>query len=509
MDGNKIISVKAWQLTSQTWLTIKAKTFIDCSGDGILAAFTGAEFRVGREARAEFNEDIEPIQADEKTMGNSLLIQLRRTDEKIPFIAPEWAFKFMGPQDLPNRMKGVHAHNFWWIEIGGLRNTIKDAEAIRDDLMKTVYGVWDYIKNRAPEKKDAETWAIEWIGSLPGKRENRRFVGDYILTQNDIRAEGKFEDIVAYGGWSMDDHHPAGIYYPGAPTLFHPAPSPYGIPYRTLYSKNISNLMFAGRNISVTHAALSSTRVMATCALLGQAVGTAAALAHRHKVEPRALSNGKYLKELQATLMDDDCWLPGLTRSTSELIKNSKITSSGSDTALLTNGWDRNRPGQKNVWEGPLGKPIEYSFGKPTRVGGVRIVFDSNLALPKMMPCTYPHREKGAAIPASLVKNFRLEVQTPNGEWKTLHHKKENHRRLVTLTVNLEISALRLVPEETWGTEKARIFSFEPLENMTDKIPNYPQGPTFEEVRATISKKDLAVPESVIMPEPKKSGISA
>ncbi len=138
--------------------------------------------------------------------------------------------------------------------------------------------------------KRAKDWAIEWIGSLPGKRENRRYVGDHILTQNDIRAGGQFDDIVAYGGWSMDDHHPAGLYYPGHPTIFHPAPSPYGIPYRSLYSRNIENLLFAGRNISVTHAALSSTRVMATCAIIGQAAGTAAALCTEHNCAPRSLS---------------------------------------------------------------------------------------------------------------------------------------------------------------------------------------------------------------------------
>ncbi len=509
MDGNKIVSIKAWQLTSQTWITIRAKTFIDCSGDGILAALTGAEFRTGREARAEFNEDIEPHQADQKTMGNSLLIQLRRTDEKIPYIAPEWAYRFEKPEDLPNRMKGVHAHNFWWIEIGGLKDTIKDAEAIRDDLMKTVYGVWDYIKNRAPEKKDSETWAIEWIGSLPGKRENRRFVGDYILTQNDVRAGGVFEDIVAYGGWSMDDHHPAGIFYPGAPTIFHPAPSPYGIPYRCLYSKNISNLMFAGRNISVTHAALSSTRVMATCAILGQAVGTAAALAQQEGVEPRAFSKGERLKKLQNTLMHDDCWLPGVQRQVSSLVTQAKLTSAGEATTVLVNGNDRNRPGQKNLWEGPLGKPIEFNWTKSTSVAGIRIIFDSNLALPKLMPISYPHREQGAAIPKSLVKAYTVEIKSSSGNWETIHQVTENTKRLVLLPVGKDITALRLTPQETWGAKEARVFSFEPLEIFADKIPSYPKGPTFAEVCAKIDPKDLAVPESVISQEAKAHGISA
>lgn len=301
-DG-RLTKVRAWQLTSQTWHEVEATLFIDCSGDSILAPLSGAATRWGREAAFEFDEDIQPDVADRKTMGNSLLIQFRKTDAPQPYTPPKWAYKFTKPEHLPNRMTGVKAHNFWWIELGGLQDTIADAETIRDDLMRVVYGVWDYIKNHAPAKDEAANWAIEWIGSLPGKRENRRYIGAHTLTQNDIRAGGKFDDVVAYGGWSMDDHHPAGLLYPGRPTIFHPAPSPYGIPYRCLYSTSVPNLLFAGRNISVTHAALSSTRVMATCALLGQAAGTAAAIATKHRCDPRDVD----VNELQSTLMDDDC----------------------------------------------------------------------------------------------------------------------------------------------------------------------------------------------------------
>lgn len=278
VDGNRIESVTAYQSTSQTFHTLAAKTFVDCSGDWILAALTPAKWRQGREARGEFDEDIQPATSDAKTMGNTLLIQMRLTDEAQPYTPTEWAYKFTRPEDFPHRMHGVKAHNFWWLEVGGFQDTITDAEAIRDERHRITYGVWDYIKNHAPERKEAENWAIDWIGSLPGKRENRRYEDDHILNQDDVRDGGRFDDIIAYGGWSMDDHHPAGLYYPGEPTIFHPAPSSYGIPYRSLYSQNIENLLFAGRNISVTHAARSSTRVMATCAILGQAAGTAAAL---------------------------------------------------------------------------------------------------------------------------------------------------------------------------------------------------------------------------------------
>jgi len=511
MDGDRVVAIKAWQMTNQTWHTIRAKYFIDCSGDSILAAVTGAEFRTGREARAEFDEDIEPHEADEKTMGNTLLIQLRRTEESQEFVAPDWAWKFESPADLPHRLHGVSAHNFWWMEIGGLRDTIRDAEGIRDDLMKLGYGVWDYIKNRAPERDKAENWALEWLGSLPGKRENRRFVGDHILTQNEVRAGGDFSDIIAYGGWSMDDHHPAGIFYPGEPTIFHPAPSPYGIPYRCLYSRNITNLLFAGRNISVTHAALSSTRVMATCALLGQAAGTAAALCTRHRCEPRSLNSGDRIRELQSILMDDDCWLPGLHRPISTLAASSSLSGDGKNVQLLLNGLDRDREKEQHAWEGtPGSSSIVYHWKGPTKIAGARFVFDSNLQLHKRMPCTYPHREAGqCAVPKSMVKAFRIEACDSKGAWRTVFRETNNYQRLVRVPLEIEATGLRFTAEETWGDSVARVFAFEPLEHFEDKTPRLPGRPTFSDVRSTISKDDLLPPDGATEPPTKRSRFGA
>jgi hypothetical protein len=497
MDGNRIVAVKAWQLTTQTWHTIYAKQFIDCSGDSILAAVTGAEFRVGREARREFDEDIQPEEGDAKTMGNTLLIQLRRTDESQLFIPPSWAWQFNGPEDLAHRVRGVSADNFWWMEIGGLQDTIRDAERIRDDLMGLAYGVWDYLKNRAPEREKAENWALEWIGSLPGKRENRRYVGDYTLTQNDVRAGGEFADLIAYGGWSMDDHHPAGVFYPGEPTIFHEAPSPYGIPYRSLYSGNIDNLLFAGRNISVTHAALSSTRVMATCALLGQAAGTAAALCVKHRSDPRAISSGERLRELQQILMDDDCWLPGFSRAISTSALEGKLSGTGSDASLLLDGIDRDRTEQTHAWSGEVGEAVEFSWNNSVPIAGARIVFDSNLELHKRMPCTYPYRRGNShAVPASLVKAFRIEAMDAGGTWQAIFRETENYQRLLRIPLQVDSKSLRLVVEETWGAPQARIFAFEPLTELNEKLPPRQQRPVFVELRAALDNEDLVPAEA-------------
>ncbi len=493
MQGESIESVRAWQSTTQTWHTLAARLFIDCSGDSILAALTPAEFRQGREARAEFDENIQPERSDQKTMGNSLLIQLRRTDEPQPFIAPDWAYRFSSPEDLPHRMRGVQAANFWWIEIGGLQNTIKDAERIGSELHRITYGVWDYIKNRAPQHDEAANWVLEWVGSLPGKRESRRYIGDHTLTQNDIRDGGRFDDIIAYGGWSMDDHHPAGLYFPGPPTIFHPAPSPYGIPYRSLYSRNIANLMFAGRNISVTHAALSSTRVMATCAIIGQAAGTAASQCIEQHCHPRDLSSGERLRQLQQTLLSDDCWLPGLCRQVDEVALSAHLCGSG-EVGYLRDGFDRNIGQQTHCWTGEHGIALEYHWKERVNIQGMRLMLDSNLNHDKRMPCSYPQKGDRCLMPSTLLRRFRVETRAKDGSWQIAHREANNTKRLVEIELSAQTDALRLIPEQSWGEGAAHIFSFEPLSCWKGKLPR-PSPITFwSDVVSQIAHEELAPP---------------
>jgi len=492
-EDGRIVELKAWQLTTQTWHRIRADYFIDCSGDSILGAVTPAECRWGRESRHEFDEDIQPETADRRTMGNTILIQTHHADTPQSFTPPKWAYRFDSPDEFRHRLKGIRPHNFWWLELGGIQNTIRDSESIRDELLRSAYGVWDYIKNRAPEREKAENWAIHWIGMLPGKRENRRFVGDYTMTQNDIEAGGIFEDTVAFGGWSMDDHHPAGLLYPDAPTIFHPAPSPYGIPFRCLYSRNIDNLLFAGRNISVTHAALSSTRVMATCAVIGQAAGTAAALCARRGVTPRTLDRDR-IRELQDCLMFDDCFLPGFQREIDGLARAATLLAEGEHPEALRDGFDRDRESADHHWTGRPGDALEYHWKTAVGIGGVRIVLDSNLNNNKRMPCRYPVSRKAGAVPRSLVRSFRVETCDAAGRWSTACHITENRQRLVLLSLKTQAKGLRLVPESTWGDETVRIYAFEATEQAEAKIPVIEEAPSFAEVRARQDAADMAPP---------------
>ena len=447
MDGNRIESVKAWQLNAETFHVISAKYFADCSGDSILSTLTGAKYMYGREAKSDFNETIPPDTADQKTMGMSCLFQIRETDHKVEFTPPEWAYKYETDEDLPYK-DHVKSNNFWWIEVGGEWDCIHDTDRCRDELLKICYGVWDHMKNRGDHGVD--NWELEWIGFLPGKRESRRYVGKYTVTQNDVEAAGHFDDIVAYAGWSMDDHFPQGFYYrDGHPTIYHPAPSPWGLPLRCMISENVENLVFAGRNISVTHAALSSSRVMATCAILGQALGTAVA---------QALGEGCHVADvdidtLQQTLMEDDCFIPFHTRKVSALTREAVCTAD-----VVRNGVDR---GEENCWIGKDGDTVEYTFEEDTEINELRLVFDSDLNRNYYnMPCNYPLVQNRFKLPKTLVKEYRIEGEASDGTTVALQVE-NNHQRLVKHTVRWKVKSLRFVPVSTHGCENFRLFSFE------------------------------------------------
>ncbi len=493
IEDGRLVAIDAWQLTTQIRHRVQARYFIDSSGDSILAPLSGAETRSGRESREEFGESIAPLKADLKTMGNTILMQLEETPHPQPFSPPVWAYHFDQDSNLPSRVGSGLGQNFWWLELGGLLNTIDDAESIRDDLYKVTWGVWDYMKNRGPQAEKLTNWRLRWMGALPGKRENRRYLGEHILTQHDVDAAGPFEDIVAYGGWSMDDHHPAGLYYPGKPTIFHKAPSPYGIPLRSLYSRNVDNLFCAGRNISATHSAMSSTRVMATCALMGQAVGTAAAVCVQRSIRPGQIT-GPALQELQRMLMEDDCWLPGLAKPLPELMRGSEFDSPVA-TGALFDGHERPIDGEDHAWEAAPGTPLTLSFKNPQKVECLRMVFDSDLNDNKRMPVLYPHQERHCTMPKQLVRAYKIEAQSASGQWESLYADTDNRRRLVVLPVGREVRALRFTGEAAWGESPIRLFSFEahgePLPLTRDPEP----GMKWTEVVAALDPDDLSEPD--------------
>jgi hypothetical protein len=464
MQGTRIASVKGWQLTTETWHTVQAELFLDCSGDSVLAPLTGAPFRIGREARDEFNESIEPEMADAKTMGLSCLIQARDTGVPQAFTPPVWAHRYPTEESFPHRDHDLSNWNtnFWWLELGGEHDSIHDTEMLRDELLKIAFGVWDHIKNHG--NHGAETWALEWVGFVPGKRESRRYVGDHIVTQNDVRSEGRFDDLVAYGGWSMDDHHPAGFLYAGQPTIHHSAPSPFGLPYRALYSRTIDNLLFAGRNISATHAAMSATRVMGTCAILGQAAGTAAAIAARHALTPRGVYEHR-LHELQQTLLADDCYLPWRVREITPRTRQARMSASSGNSEALRDGVDRPVGGDEHAWTAPVGSNVELAFDREISISGLRLVFDSDLNRSRRfgMNALYSRDMPTLAPPPSLVKAFTVSVRAADGTWGEIARVNDNFQRLVRVALQARATAVRVTTTASWGNAAVRVFALDCL----------------------------------------------
>jgi hypothetical protein len=269
--SSRIAAVTARVANAETLLRLEAAEFIDCTGDASLADWAGCEWRMGTESRAEFNEPHAPAEASTKTMGNSIHFRARDMGKPIPFKAPDWAVKHENPDFFYKQGRGLYdmRGGYWWIEIGMPWDTIYDAETIRHELTRHTLGIWDWIKNRDPKTKAASAnYALDWIGQVPGKRESRRVIGQYFLTEHSIAKCEVFPDEIAFGGWFIDLHTPGGLLAPTAepasaegynPNSEYAEKSyvgPYGIPLRCLHSKDIENLSMAGRNVSATHAAL-------------------------------------------------------------------------------------------------------------------------------------------------------------------------------------------------------------------------------------------------------------
>lgn len=331
-EGNRITLCRGRHSISNLVYEMESKFYIDATGNGELAYQAGASFRMGREGRAEYGEQKAPISADAYTMGNTFYFETRDCGHEVTYTPPAFAGKveemdFIRNIDKPGNHRAISAKGAHWsFEYGGQRNVVYDSEEIDLELRRLVFGIWDYVKNsgRYPEAKN---YVLKRVYARSGARESRRFLGDYVLTENDIEEKRDFPDAVCIGGWPMDVHAPLGIYDPGPATEFIPVTGIYNIPFRCLYSKDVENLMMAGRNISATHVALGSTRVMATCACMGQAVGTAARCCMDLGITPAAL--GKYHPHLlREKLARADQTVAGL-KELSPLMENFRASASG------------------------------------------------------------------------------------------------------------------------------------------------------------------------------------
>jgi hypothetical protein len=292
MDGPKIAAVTAQDVaTGEEW-RFAAPLFADCTGDGCVGFLAGADFRMGRESRSETKESMAPEKADRLMMGATLYWEAAKGERPTPFPACEWA--------ISNR-QGNATHGGWTWECGFGRDTVTDAEIIRDYELRAIYGHWSAMK----QDPAYANWSLASLAYVAAKRESRRLLGDVVLTENDIRNQVAYPDACVVTTWSIDLHVPTNAkeFPDGAfrSKAIQPKIKPYPIPYRCLYSRNVGNLFMAGRDISVTHVALGTVRVMATTGMMGEVVGIAGTLCKRHACAPRDVF-ASHLTEFQALL---------------------------------------------------------------------------------------------------------------------------------------------------------------------------------------------------------------
>jgi len=450
---------------------IQAQYFADCSGDSRLGAEAGADFRMGRESQLEYGESLAPPEADRQTLGSSILITGRRHATPQPFISPDWIRKFTR-NDLNHRPIHSYEYGYWWFEWGGQLDTIKDNEIIRHELLRIAMGIWDYVKNSG-DHPDSANWTLDWVGSLPGKRESRRLLGPHILTQADVAGGCIFPDAVAYGGWAIDLHPPSGVDARDEPpyTPTH-VENLYTIPLRSLISRNIPNLLFAGRNLSASHIAFASTRVMATCAAAGQAIGTAAAVALRQNTALTDLMSGPLLERVQQTLLKDDAFIPTLknadpadfARRSAAVTASSAQSHSPAGFALdgLSRSLDFERlgpwsDGKTHRWES-LSLPawIELRLPDQCTVREIHLTFDSGFQRELILSSSDHMTKKIVRAPQpETIKHYRILLDGHLvAEEINNHQRKRVHR----LEHPLAAETLRVEVLATHGLETARIF---------------------------------------------------
>lgn len=496
-DGSEIKSISCYQMTTELWLEITAEIYVDATGNGTLGYLAGAEYKIGREGKAEYGEKDAPDVEDGMTMGNTIYFVAEDRGHPVEFKKPAWAHTF-DESDFKHRYHGdiVVYHNaddvvvlkpdedyenhsdelvekydvksgYWWIELGGdWDDIIKQSEDIRYELYRTVYGVWDHIKNGGDH--GAENYELVWVGHQGGMRESRRLVGDYVLKEQDILANTVFEDAVAYGGWPMDEHIAAGFWAKGQiPSMVRSFKGLYSIPYGCYCSKNISNMMMAGRNISASKLAMGSTRVMGTCAIGGEAVGVAAANAAMKKMTP-AQYGKEYMKELQQKLLACDLYIMGQKNTDpDDKALTAKVSTSseqeGFEAVNVISGVTRREGDSSNLWcsrgMGTAGEFVDLTLKEAGAVKEVRLVFDPDLSEERCISVSKAFMMKEpVGVAEKLVKDYSVQLLSAGSVVAEQLVKGNYQRRNTVFFDNVVCDQVRVNILATNGCQDARIY---------------------------------------------------
>jgi hypothetical protein len=408
-DRRVIRSVMGWMMGSERKIRFESPLYLDCTGDGLIGFLAGAEYRIGRESRDEFNEPWAQAKADAVTLGSTILFYTKDAGHPVKYIPPSFA-KDITQTPIPIKRvikSGDSGCHYWWIEWGGELDTVHDNERIRDELWSVIYGIWDYIKNSG--KFDADNLTLEWVGSIPGKREYRRFIGDYVLNQIDLIEQREFEDTIGFGGWSIDLHPPGGMYATESGSKHMFTNGVYHIPFRSLYSRNVENLMFAGRNISATHVAFGTTRVMATCAVVGEAAGTGAALAVSKGVTPREIAR-HHLTELQQTLLRADASLIGVRNADPQDLARIAVVSAS--------GWRRRMEVDERDERVPMRHDLGIIVPVDPEIREFRLLVDAAEDTVMQTELWCPAKPQNY-VPERWIASDEVSVGQGNGQWVT------------------------------------------------------------------------------------------
>ena len=488
-EGSTIRSIDAYQLTTETHWKISGKVFIDCTGNATLGYYAGAEFRTGSEGRDEFGEPDAPGQPNKERMGNTLLFKAVDRGHPVAFKKPDFARTFTEQDPKYRTHSAVHGaqikgevdkayvrmtsfstssvdYGYWWIELPGETDDIIDEyEQIRDELVSCIYGIWDHLKNGGDH--GAENYDLEWVGMLPGSREGRRLIGDYILNENDILSNRQFEDAVAYGGWPMDIHTAKGLYdFDELPSRVISFDGAYTIPYRSYYSKNISNLMMAGRDISASKMAMGSTRVMGTCAVGGQAVGTAAALCIKYDCDSRGVQ--EHMRELQQMLLKDDDYIPGiLNEDPKDLARSAKVTATsareGCPPENVINGISRDEDGHQNLWISGKGRTegemLTLHLADRQPVSEVHLTFDSNFHYPiKITLSRKRQAQQRIGVPPELIRDYTVTLWQGDKKAAEQTVTENVQRKNIVTFPTTECDRVTVTIHKTNGSNEAHIY---------------------------------------------------
>lgn len=460
-ENNKITSILCVQETTEMRYKLSAPLFVDSTGNGTLGYYAGAEYRQGSESKAETGELDAPEQANNERMGNTIFFRARNMGHPVKFTPPYFAKKFT-EEDLRHRMhsanqkvdfsgcidpeknektggvssRGIEYGHFWIELMGDKDDIITDYENIRDDLVASLYGVWDHVKNGGDH--GAENYALEWVGMLPGTRESRRLVGDYLLSETDILSNKIFEDAVCYGGWGVDLHTAHGLLdlhrHPSGECRFFDGV--YTIPYRSYYSKNIDNLFMAGRNISATKLGMCSTRIIGCCAIGGQAVGAAAALCKKYDCTPRQLQ--ARISELQQLILKDDGFIPEYkNEDENDLARKATFSATsykaGSEPQKVVDGISRRLGEDSHAWISDgiseKGEVLSMAFDEAKTISELRLTFNSDFNYPIRVTMA-PNRQKQqrVGVPEELVKDYSVVFKKDGKAVRTIDIK-DNHQR--------------------------------------------------------------------------------